>query len=87
VRRRGASASLLRVAAVTGGTTERAELERWYSLHLRPKVARAAEERVIDPAQAAAFEARMAELIRPPRRPVRCRETPVQAEVRGGPGR
>jgi hypothetical protein len=49
-------------------TAERAEFERWYRLDLRPKVARAAERRAIDPAQAAAFDLAMAALVRPGRR-------------------
>jgi hypothetical protein len=55
------------MAAAARTTTGQEELERWYSLHLRPKVARAAEERVIEPARAAAFELTMAELLRPHR--------------------
>jgi hypothetical protein len=49
--------------AACEATAARTELERWYSLDLRPKLARAADRRAIDPAQAAAFELAMAELI------------------------
>lgn len=57
------------MAAAARMTTGREELERWYSIHLRPKVARAAEQRLIDPVQASAFELAMAELVRPRRAP------------------
>jgi hypothetical protein len=56
------------MAARARTITGRAELERWYRLELRPKVARAAERRAIDPARAAAFELAMAALVRPGRR-------------------
>jgi hypothetical protein len=54
------------VAARTAAGRE--ELERWYALHLRPKVARAAAQRLIDPVQAADLELAMAELLRTDRR-------------------
>jgi hypothetical protein len=47
--------------------TGREEVDRWYSLHLRPIVARAAARGVIEPARAAAFELAMADLVRPQR--------------------
>jgi hypothetical protein len=49
--------------AVADRITERRALERWYRLDLRPKVARAAELRAIDPAQAAEFELTMTALL------------------------
>jgi hypothetical protein len=55
------------MAAAARTTTGQEELERWYSLHLRPKVVRAAERRLIEPARAAAFELAMAEFVRPRR--------------------
>jgi hypothetical protein len=72
------------MAAAAGTTTGREELERWYSLHLRPKVARAAEERVIEPARAAAFELTMAELVRPHRLIERRREARPKGARRNG---
>lgn len=44
--------------------TGRDELELWYRINLRPKIAGAAERRAIDPAQAAELELTMAALIR-----------------------
>jgi hypothetical protein len=55
------------VAAAARTISKREELDRWYCLHLRPMVARAAEQSLIDPVQAAAFELAMAELVSPRR--------------------
>lgn len=49
--------------------TARDELELWYRVDLRPKIARAAERHAIDPAQAAELELTMAALIRRELRP------------------
>jgi hypothetical protein len=72
------------MAAAARTMTGREELERWCSLHLRPRVARAAERRVIEPMQAAAFELTMAAFVCPHRPIERGNQTRPKGARRNG---